>query len=116
MIVYEPTVFVSTDPETVIVSPPSDVAPASEYVPPSSTVAGLSPLIVITGKTVSGGVGVSSKTLSKITTPKETKSASIIDISISLDEVVAAATTVAASPSSCSSEEIRKSLLSNSSC
>ena len=35
------------------VSPPSAVAPASVYVAPSSTVAGLSPVTVITGAVVS---------------------------------------------------------------
>ena len=49
---YVPTVLVSTVPDEDTVSPPSEVAPASVYTPPSSTVAGLSPRIVITGKTV----------------------------------------------------------------
>ena len=52
-IVYEPTVFVSTVPEDVTgVSPwnkSKAVAPASVYEEPNSTVAGLSPAIVITG-------------------------------------------------------------------
>ena len=55
VIVYVPRTLVSTVPDTVTVSPPSDVAPASVYVEPSSTVAGLSPLIVITGNTESTG-------------------------------------------------------------
>ena len=51
---YVPRVLGSTDPDEETVSPPSEVAPASVYVEPNSTVAGLSPRIVITGKTVSG--------------------------------------------------------------
>ena len=53
--VYEPTVSVSTSDEevTVTVSKSVAVAPASVYVPPSSTVAGLSPVTVITGAVVS---------------------------------------------------------------
>ena len=53
---YVPRVLGSTDPDEETVSPPSEVAPASVYVEPSSTVAGLSPRIVMTGKAVSGGV------------------------------------------------------------
>jgi len=56
VIVYTPTVSVSTVPEeaTVIVPEASvAVAPASVYEVPSSTVAGLSPVIVITGAVVS---------------------------------------------------------------
>ena len=52
--------LVSTVPDEVTVSPPSEVAPASVYDEPSSTSTGLLPSIVITGKTVSGGVFVSS--------------------------------------------------------
>ena len=47
--IYVPTVVVSTVPEVVTVSPPSEVAPASVYIAPSSTVTGLSPSTVITG-------------------------------------------------------------------
>ena len=52
MIVYVPTIDVFTSPleETV---PSVDVAPASVYVEPSSTVAGLAPVTVTTGKIVS---------------------------------------------------------------
>ena len=54
---YDPTVLVSTDPEDVTSVTPwkssKAVAPSSTYVEPSSTVAGLSPLIVITGGTLS---------------------------------------------------------------
>ena len=49
VMVYVPTVLVSTVPVDVTVSPPSAVAPASAYVDPFSTVAGLSPFSVITG-------------------------------------------------------------------
>ena len=52
---YAPTVDVSTVPLEVTTDPSSAYAPASVYVLPSSTVAGLSPLIVITGGVVSGG-------------------------------------------------------------
>ena len=76
----------------VTVSPPSEVAPASVYVPPSSTVAGLSPRMVITGKTVSGGVDESSVTLSRITTPSAISIASIIEISKDLSETDPAGT------------------------
>ena len=48
-----PTVVVSTVPVDVTVSPPSAVAPASVYVDPFSTVAGLCPFIVISGAVVS---------------------------------------------------------------
>ena len=50
-----PTVLVSTVPDevTVTVSRSSAVAPASEYDEPNSTVAGLSPVTVITGAIVS---------------------------------------------------------------
>ena len=55
--VYEPTAVVSTFPEAITFVDPWNasiaVAPASEYVEPNSTVAGLSPLIVITGGTLS---------------------------------------------------------------
>ena len=57
------------------------VAPASAYADPSSTVRGLSPRIVITGKTVSGGVLESSSTLSATIIPIKTRSCSIIDSS-----------------------------------
>ena len=52
---YVPTVLVSTVPAeiTITVSKSVAVAPASEYVPPSSTVAGLSPVTVTTGAVVS---------------------------------------------------------------
>ena len=73
-------------PDEVTVSPPSEVAPASEYVPPSSTMAGLSPRIVSTGKTVSGGVLESSVTLSIMKTPRATSKASITEISMALSE------------------------------
>ena len=86
MIVYVPTVFVSTVPDDVTVSPPSEVAPASVYVSPSSTVAGLSPRIVITGKTVSGGVLESSVTLSRTIAPRATSKASMIETSIALSD------------------------------
>ena len=66
------------------ISPPSEVAPASTYVPPSSTVAGLSPLMVITGNTVSGGIGVSSVILSRRTTPPNISSCSSMDSSRSI--------------------------------
>ena len=66
---YVPIVFVSTEPDEDTVSPPSEVAPASVYDEPSSTVAGLSPRIVMIGKTVSGGVDASSEILSTNTTP-----------------------------------------------
>ena len=78
-----PTVLVSTVPEEVTVSPPSAVAPASEYDEPNSTVAGLSPSIVITGKTVSGGVGDSSDILSIITIPRAASITSMIESSAS---------------------------------
>ena len=48
--------------------------------------AGLSPRTVMIGKTVSGGVVESSDTLSNITIPRATSSASIIDISKALSE------------------------------
>ena len=53
--VYVPTVSVSTVPAevTVTVSKSDAVAPASVYVAPSSTVAGLSPVTVTTGAVVS---------------------------------------------------------------
>ena len=73
--------MVSTVPDKVTVSPPSEVAPASEYDEPNSTVAGLSPIIVITGKTVSGGVAVSSLTFPAITTPAKISSCSMIESS-----------------------------------
>ena len=98
-----PTVLVSTVPEEVTVSPPSEVAPASVYEEPSSTVAGLSPRTVITGKTVSGGVVVSSEILSIMTKPRATSIASIIEISNDLSEADPAGTpllsTAPASPS-----------------
>ena len=53
---YDPSVFVSTVPEEVTETVPEAsvaVAPASEYVEPSSTVAGLSPITVTTGAVVS---------------------------------------------------------------
>ena len=53
VIVYSPNIDVVTVPELVTVSPLSAVAPASVYVLPSSTVAGLSPLRLITGSVVS---------------------------------------------------------------
>ena len=53
VIVYVPTLVVSTVPVDVTVSPPSAVAPASVYVDPFSTVAGLFPFSVITGAVVS---------------------------------------------------------------
>ena len=93
----------STDPDEETVSPPSEVAPASVYVEPSSTVAGLSPRIVITGKTVSGGVLESSVTLSNITAPRATNRASIIEISIALSDAVPAGTPSLSSFSSCPS-------------
>ena len=52
---------------TETVSPVSAVAPASTYVPPNSTVAGLSPLRVMTGATES--LFSSPKTLSKTIAP-----------------------------------------------
>ena len=58
VIVYSPNIDVVTVPELVTVSPLSAVAPASVYVLPSSTVAGLSPLRLITG-------GISSRSLIK---------------------------------------------------
>jgi len=56
VMVYVPTVLVSTDPDesTVAVPEASDtVAPASEYNDPSSTVTVASPVSVITGDVVS---------------------------------------------------------------
>ena len=97
---YVPTLFVSTEPDEVTVSPPSEVAPASVYDEPSSTVAGLSPRIVMTGKTVSGGVDESSVTLSSITTPRATSIASIIEISKDLSEADPAGTPLLSSSSS----------------
>ena len=84
VIVYDPIVLVSTVPDEVTVSPPSEVAPASTYVPPSSTVAGLSPLMVITGNTVSGGVDESSVMLSRRTTPPNISNCSTMDNSSSM--------------------------------
>ena len=81
VIVYVPTVSVSTEPDEDTVSPPSEVAPASVYVEPSSTVAGLSPSIVMIGKIVSGGVTVSSEILSATITPANMSSCSIIESS-----------------------------------
>ena len=78
---YVPTVSVSTEPDEDTVSPPSEVAPASVYVEPSSTVAGLSPWIVMIGKIVSGGVAVSSEILSATITPANMSSCSIIESS-----------------------------------
>ena len=77
--------LVSTVPEVDIVSPPSEVAPASVYDEPNSTVAGLSPSIVIIGKTVSGGVVVSSVMPSAIITPANIRSCSMIESSKSSD-------------------------------
>ena len=54
--VYAPTVFTSTVPEVTTVTGPDKsvaVAPASVYVSPNSTVAGLSPYTVNTGVKVS---------------------------------------------------------------
>ena len=57
---YSPGTPVSTVPEEVTVglssSPSTAVAPASVYVEPASTVAGLSPVIVITGAVSSTSV------------------------------------------------------------
>ena len=56
MIVYSPTVSVSTDPVVTTARSPDAsvaVAPASVYVAPNSTVAGLSPVTVTTGAVVS---------------------------------------------------------------
>ena len=56
VITYDPTVVVSTVPLATAVTAPEAsvaVAPASVYVPPSSTVAGLSPVTVTTGAVVS---------------------------------------------------------------
>ena len=78
---YVPTALVSTVPDDDMVSPPSEVAPASIYAEPSSTIDGLSPSIVITGKTVSGGVGVSSEILSAMITPARISNCSIIESS-----------------------------------
>ena len=53
---YEPTVSVSTVPDVDTVTVPERsvaVAPASVYVAPNSTVAGLSPVTVTTGAVVS---------------------------------------------------------------
>ena len=53
---YEPTVSESTVPVVTTVTVPEAslaVAPASVYVSPNSTVAGLSPVTVITGAVVS---------------------------------------------------------------
>ena len=104
--------LVSTVPDEVTVSPPSEVAPASVYDEPSSTIAGLSPRIVITGKTVSGGVDESSVMSSRITTPSATSRASIIEISIALSDDDPAGTPLLSFWSSASWYEIKKSLLS----
>ena len=50
VIVYEPTELESTEPLITTCSPVSAVAPASMYTLPSSTVAGLLPLRLITGE------------------------------------------------------------------
>ena len=107
---YEPTVLVSTVPLEVTVSPPSDVAPASVYVAPSSTVAGLSPSTVRTGKTVSGGVGVSSEMLSARTMPASINNCSMIESSRSILDLVVAGVSES-SPSSISSRDLIKKLL-----
>ena len=57
VIVYEPTVSVSTVPDVVVETCPESseaVIPGSVYEPPSSTVAGLSPIILIVGGVLSG--------------------------------------------------------------
>ena len=54
--VYEPTVSVSTVPDVTTVTGPDTsvaVAPASVYVAPNSTVAGLSPVTTTSGAVVS---------------------------------------------------------------
>ena len=54
--VYDPSVLVSTVPDEVTETVPEAsvaVAPASVYAVPSSTVAGLSPVTVMTGAVVS---------------------------------------------------------------
>ena len=53
----------------------------------------MSPRIVITGNTVSGGVVESSKTLSAITIPRASNKASITEISKALSALVVAAKT-----------------------
>ena len=56
VIVYAPSVFVFTSPVVTTTTVPEAsvaVAPASVYVPPNSTVAGLSPVTVTTGAVVS---------------------------------------------------------------
>ena len=86
MIVYEPTVLVSTVPDEVTTADPElsvAVAPASVYAVPSSTVAGLSPSIVITGAKVS--LSSSDRALSITAIPKTPNIASIIDISARID-------------------------------
>ena len=50
---YVPTTEASTLPEVETDSPPLEVAPASEYTEPFSTVAGFAPVIVIIGAVVS---------------------------------------------------------------
>ena len=97
---YVPTVLVSTVPDEDTVSPPSEVAPASTYVSPSSTVAGFDPRTVITGNKVSGGIDVSSLISSIRTTPIATSNASIIEISIALSGLEPAGTPASSSISS----------------
>ena len=109
----------SRPPKSVVTgSPPSDDAPASTYVSPSSTVAGLSPSTVKTGKTVSGGVVESSVMLSRRTTPASINNCSIIDNSKSISDLVEGGIITAESSSSLSSSSckdfIKKFLLSTS--
>ena len=86
------------------------VAPASLYVEPSSTEAGLSPRIVITGKTVSGGV-VESSICYQLKLPAKISNCSIIDISIRNNSLVLGSIGGITVPSSSSSSDLIKTFL-----
>ena len=80
--VYAPTTEVFTVPLEVTVSPPSAVAPASVYEPPTRTVAGLAPVTVITGAVVSATV-----VLTKEPDTPPTVRVVVVEVELLLEEV-----------------------------